>query len=326
MGKISNLYQTFFSSREKDKDEVFILDYIQKAIQSGSLAFDANVAKQYINNPQFIEQKIIDYILNMEKIHLDMEFLSIYREQMNATSVSYEENNAIILDELLTYTALSFFLTVFSLAYDSGMENFSRCIKNCFVLLDLQGQKHKIGVHSPNDIELMISLPTNIINLAMDSFWAVRTFMIGHELYHLTAKKHKTSGIQEELSADSYGYKILIKMIESQKMMNIPEQIKIFYEEYYLAPIMLFEYFRFLDHYRSLCGEKVLYIDYPSPQQRQEHIFSLFDDYVPDTFDTTTGNEILNLFLDTTDLLLEQISLKKERGKLDFPIFLSDEY
>ena len=51
MGKISNLYQTFFSSREKDKDELFILDYIQKAIQSGSLAFDANVAKQYINNP-----------------------------------------------------------------------------------------------------------------------------------------------------------------------------------------------------------------------------------------------------------------------------------
>lgn len=321
MNKIINLYRAFFSSKEKDTDTDNIRNFIQRSVQSGDSAFDADVVNQYMENSQFVERKIIDSILNMEKIHLDVEYLSIYREQMNVSSIAHEEDKAIIADELWSYTALSFFLTVFSLVHDSGKENFSRCIKNCFVLLDLQGQKHKIGVHNQNDIEQMISFPANIMNLAMDFFWTAWTFVIGHELYHLTAKSHAISAVQEELDADTYGYKILIGMIQAQKQLDIPEEIKIFYEDYYLAPIMLFEYFRFLDHYRSLCGEKVVYTDYPSPQQRQEHIFSLFDDYLPDTFDTTIGNEVLNLFLDATDLLWEQITLKKERGKLNSPIF-----
>lgn len=326
MNKIINLYQAFFSSHEKDRDEEAILKFIQEAIQSGNSAFHADVVKRYMENSQFVERKIIDHILNMEKIHLDVEYLSIYRKQMNATCSSYQDDKAIIVDELWSFTLLSFFLTVFSLAYDSGTENFSRCIKNCFVLLDLQGQKHRIGIHNLNDIEQMISLPPNIMHLAMDSFWTAWTFVIGHELYHLTTNSHAGSDVQEELDADSYGYKILIEMIEAQKKMNIPAEIKVFYEDYYLAPVMLFEYYRFLDHYRSLCGEKVIYTDYPSPQQRQEHIFSLFDNYLPDTFDTTTGNELLNHFLDAADLLWEQITLKKNYGKLTSPILPPDEF
>lgn len=320
MNKVINLYQAFFPSRERNRDEEAIRTFINRATQSGNSAFDVDVFAQYIENPKFVERKIIDSILKMEKIHLDIEYLSIYSQQMNATSASQEEDKAIIVDELWSYTALSFFLTIFSLAYDSGKENFTRCIKNCFVLLDLQGKHHRIGVHNQKDIEQMISLPEDIMHLAMDSFWTAWTFLIGHELYHLTAKDHAASDMQEELDADTYGYKILISMIEAQKGMHISEEIKIFYEDYYLVPIMLFEYFRFLDHYRSLCGEEVLYTHYPSPQQRQEHIFALFDHYLPDTFDTTTGNELLNIFLDAIDLLWEQITLKRTCGKLNSPV------
>lgn len=319
MNKVINLYRTFYPSRENERDEDAVCSFVEKASQSGDSAFDSDVVSQYIENPLFVERKIIDSILDLENIHLDVEYLSVYSKQMNAAGASSEDDKAIVVDELWSYTALSFFLTVLSLAYDSGKENFTRCIKNCFVLLDLQGRKHEIGVHSLNDIEQMISLPANIMNLAMDSFWTAWTFMIGHELYHLTEKDDAGNGMQEELDADAYGYKVLIGMIEAQKRGFIPEEIRIFYEDYYLAPVMLFEYFRFLDQYRSLCGESAVYADYPSPQQRQEQIFNLFDDCIPDSFDTTMGNEVLNLFLDTSELLWKQIRLKKERGKLNFP-------
>lgn len=317
LNKVVNLYRVFFSSRENDRDEAAIRHFIQKAGQTGYMAFNPDVISQYIENPQFVERKIIDSVLEIEKIDFDVDYLSIYSRQMNASSTSVEEDKTIIVDELWSYTALSFFLTVFSLAYDKGIENFTRCIKNCFVLLDLQGQKHHIGVHNLKDIDIMISLPANIMNLAMDSFWTAWTFMIGHELYHLAAKNTETCSLQEELCADAYGYKVLIAMIDAQKQKRIPEEISVFYEDYYLSPIMLLEYFRFLDLYRSLCGKSVEYTNYPSPQQRQEEIFNLFDDYLPNTFDTTMGNEVLNHFLDAIDLLQEQIILKKERGKLN---------
>ena len=49
--------------------------------------------------------------------------------------------------------------------------------------------------------------------------------------------------LQEELDADAYGYKVLIGMIEAQKQKRMPTEIGIFYEDYYLSPIMLFEYY-----------------------------------------------------------------------------------
>ena len=109
------------------------------------------MVSQYIENLQFVEQKIIESILETQNLDLDVDYLSVYIRKMNATGTVLEEDKAVVVDELLTYTVLSFFLTVFSLAYDSGRENFTRCIKNCIVLLDLQGKKHKIGVHSLKD-------------------------------------------------------------------------------------------------------------------------------------------------------------------------------
>ena len=163
MNKVINLYRTFYPSRENERDEDAVRSFVEKANQSGDSAFDSDVVSQYIENPLFVERKIIDSILDLENIHLDVEYLSVYSKQMNAAGASSEDDKAIVVDELWSYTALSFFLTVLSLAYDSGKENFTRCIKNCFVLLDLQGRKHEIGVHSLNDIEQMISLVTKAV-------------------------------------------------------------------------------------------------------------------------------------------------------------------
>ncbi|MCI6995221.1 MAG: hypothetical protein MR936_00145 [Eubacterium sp.] len=318
MNKVTNLYRSFFQSRETDIDADLVYEFVKQVSQTDGSAFDLDVVSQYIENPQFVEQTIIESILETQNLDLDVNYLSVYTRQMNATGIALEEDKAVVVDELLTYTALSFFLTVFSLAYDSGIENFTRCIKNCIVLLDLQGKKHEIGVHSLKDIDLMISLPPNIIHLAMDSFWTAWTFIIGHELYHIKSKNSGTSSLQEELDADAYGYKVLIGMIEAQKQKRIPTEISIFYEDYYLSPVMLFEYYCFLDLYRSLCGETVEYTDYPSPQQRQEQLFCLFDS-IPDDFHTEVGNELLNHFLNVVEILKEQIVLKKKLSKLEIP-------
>lgn len=109
----------------------------------------------------------------------------------------------------------------------------------------------------------------------------------------------------------------------TQKENRIPTDIQIFYETYYLVPVMVFEYFAFLDFYRDLCGETYSYTTYPVPGERIENIFSLFDD-IPDDFDTYLGNELLNNFYESIDLLKEQIEIKKRLGKLEVPEYIPD--
>ena len=55
-------------------------------------------------------------------------------------------------------------------------------------------------------------------------------------------------------------------------------------------------------------GIEINYLDHPSPEDRQKHIFEMFDTEVPDDFDTTQGNEILNIFLDSMDKLKSMVN------------------
>lgn len=299
--RISNLYHALFRSREHQRDEVLIREFIESAQRQSNNPYEMRVVDQYLENPQFIEDTIIDYILKMENIKLDMEYISLYARQMNASAVKAENDRIIFVDELLTYTTLSYFLTVFSYAYDSGEKNRKRCENNFRNLLQTQGEEQVIGVHSLPDILEMITLPRNILDLAMDCFWTAWSFTIGHELYHLMTET-ETEAIQEECDADTFGYLVLLHMIEEQKAGNMPESISVYYENIYLSPVMLFEYFSLLDEYRACIGKQLLYFDHPSPRCRQEHIFSMFE-YIPEDFDTEEGNEVLNIFLDSADFL-----------------------
>jgi len=80
---------------------------------------------------------------------------------------------------------------------------------------DLQGRNHTIGTHNLKEINSLLMLPTNIIHLAMDTFWTAWTFIIGHELYHL--QYNNPQGLEDELNADTYGYQILMHMMLEQK-------------------------------------------------------------------------------------------------------------
>lgn len=91
-------------------------------------------------------------------------------------------------------------------------------------------------------------------------------------------------------------------LITAQKTGDMPEVIRGFDENIYLSPIMLFEYFNLLDEYDALTGKAVSSADHPSPRERQEHIFDLFDE-IPKELITEEGNEVLNIFFDSADRL-----------------------
>ena len=49
----------------------------------------------------------------MTNIELDMEYISLYARQMNVSAIKAENDKVIFVDELLMYTALSYFLLYF---------------------------------------------------------------------------------------------------------------------------------------------------------------------------------------------------------------------
>ena len=86
-------------------------------------AYEMETIDHYFQHPQFVEQRIIRYVLAMTNIELDMGYISLYAGQMNASAIKAENDKVAFADELLMYTALSYFLTVFSHAYDHREQN-----------------------------------------------------------------------------------------------------------------------------------------------------------------------------------------------------------
>lgn len=88
----------------------------------------------------------------MANIELDMEYISLYARQMNASATKAENDKVIFVDELLMYTALSYFLTVFSHAYDHREQNTKRCMNSFLDLLHIQGKERTIGARNLQDV------------------------------------------------------------------------------------------------------------------------------------------------------------------------------
>jgi len=88
----------------------------------------------------------------MTNIELDRGYISLYARQMNASATKAENEKVIFVDELLMYTALSYFLTVFSHAYDHREQNTKRRVNRLLDLLQIQGKERTIGVRNLQDV------------------------------------------------------------------------------------------------------------------------------------------------------------------------------
>ena len=113
----------------------------------------------------------------MTNIELDRGYISLYARQMNASATKAENEKVIFVDELLMYTALFYFLTVFFHAYDHREQNTKRCVNGLLDLLQIQSKERTIDVRNLQDVLEMITLLRNVLDLAMDCFWSAWTFM-----------------------------------------------------------------------------------------------------------------------------------------------------
>lgn len=308
--QFNNLPNKEFSNGDKPIREFFTM-----ATALGVNAFDEKVIDQYMKDCNFVENKIIDLIANLFDINIDTPYISRYNHKLSVNIICRGKDSIIIADQLFIYTMVSFFMTIFSLSNDRSEDNYKRCIKNCIVLLDLQGLKNVIGTFDHNELNKIAIMPDNVIHLAMDTFWTSWTFVYAHELFHIINNKIMEP-LEEEKEADAFGYKILMKLIEAQKLNKVPRELRVYHEYLYISPVMLMEYYKLLDYYKSLLGIKGELDVHPAPTIRQEYLFDLFDSHVPDSIDTRIGNEIYKIFLDTIDLVKEELLLMKKFGKL----------
>ena len=179
----------------------------------------------------------------------------------------------------------------------------------------MQNGRREIGTHNEKQLYEMSVLPKNLMNTAMDNYWTIWTFLMGHELYHAIHSDDR-EGKATELRADQYAYRLLIKLIMKQKNNEIPKELEVFWEDQYLSPVILFEMFRLFDVYAELRGRPAVYRDHPTPQERQENIFSMFKDDVPEEMNTEEGNRVLNLVLNSSEYAEDWLRYKISKGKL----------
>ena len=274
---------------------------------------DDEVLNRTYETEDYVDEKILSLILETLKIDEPIQYIPRYMRSMNAFQAG--GTTVVVVDELLEYTLLSFLFTMYSLANDRGEENVIRCMKNFYVLEDLQNGRREIGTHNEKQLYEMSVLPKNLMNTAMDNYWTIWTFLMGHELYHAIHPDDR-EGKATELRADQYAYRLLIKLIMKQKNNEIPKELEVFWEDQYLSPVILFEMFRLFDVYAELRGRPAVYRDHPTPQERQENIFSMFKDDVPEEMNTEEGNRVLNLVLNSSEYAEDWLRYKISKGKL----------
>lgn len=274
---------------------------------------DEAILNRAYEEEDYVDEKMLGLVLKALKIDELVQYIPRYIRNMNAFHAN--GTKVVVVDELLEYTLISFLFTMYSLENNRSEENVTRCMKNFYVLEDLQNGKREIGTHNETQLYEMSLLPENLMHTAMDNYWTIWTFLIGHELYHAIHPEDR-NGKDTELRADQYAYRLLINLIMQQKKNEVPEELQVFWEDQYLSPIILFEMFRLFDVYSELKGKKIVYQDHPTPKERQDNIFSMFKDDIPEEMNTEEGNKVLNLILNSSEYAEDWLRYKISKGKL----------
>lgn len=307
------VFKKFRKSKKNQDNCETATTYISKALENLNTCFDMNVVEKYKENPDFMELCILHNILSLIDSKTQIEYISRCFKDFQIRAGKYY----ITEDEVFAFSIMSFVYSIFAIANAPGdSEVFENSFKNIMVALDLQGRRLELGTYSKEKILEILNLPDNVIHTASDIYYSIWTFQIAHEIYHILCGEKNS--ISQEIEADKFGYSTLIKLIEMQKKCELPTECTCFYEYTYLAPIILFEYFKLIDLWKELCGVKINKDEvHPSNGRREDFIFSWFDELVPDDFDTSEGNEILNNCLEVIDFVAENIKIKADSGKLD---------
>lgn len=282
--------------------------FISIAEKVGINSFDKEIICDYRSNPFLIEEEIKKIIISSSNIDINIYYATFFTRTMNAYSQFHDKDqSSIVIDELLIHSLLTFFITVASVScnyslLDEGCELLHRLFSNQITQKEIDSEL------TERASLILLKLSSEAINNIMDYFWCAYTFLIGHEVYHIIFKSGNDK-LQDELEADSFGYKSLITLILLQKCGKLKQSIiNIYYEHNYLAPVFLFEYYQWKNLYQKSQNK-----DYnkdkthPSPEVRSNNILEMFD-YLPDDFNTKEGNDILASLLDASDDMKARMS------------------
>lgn len=188
------------------------------------------------------------------------------------------------------------------IVFDAMKEEYEHCVK----------RSEKLD----NKIYILLTVCAFIFVLLTSIIEKASTFQMSQdELYHAIHPEDR-NGKDTELRADQYAYRLLINLIMQQKKNEVPEELQVFWEDQYLSPIILFEMFRLFDVYSELKGKKIVYQDHPTPKERQDNIFSMFKDDIPEEMNTEEGNKVLNLILNSSEYAEDWLRYKISKGKL----------
>lgn len=265
----------------------------------------------FVDNKEDTEIKIINLILSQNedvknKIGNKIKYSSNFIRNLKVEYIHeiFDDVNIISYDELFDAFLLEILITCFYWAENVGNEKIEeKCFMNLFAILEIYSVSK--NVYSNNDINFTQLSSTKMINLVMDCYWVIWTFIVSHEIGHfyLEHSDAKISTEEKEYQADEFAYSILINLIEKQSNQenyaNNKEIIEVYENYTYLAPMILLDIFQLINFYKYTgCKFKDKNKKYKYIENRKEKMFDWFNNHCNIEIDTTLGNELYNNFLD----------------------------
>lgn len=280
--------------------------------------FDPEAARHVLEQPGSLEKKFLGELCRVSRQpEKSVGLLSRYTQDMRVNLLREEDSVVLLWDELLDSTLLEFFMVVYYWADRQADDRERvRCFRRMVFLLDAQCLKHDLpDAAGKEDIRRMFTHSERLTVLAADSYWSAWNFMMAHELGH-RALEHKPErrGQRDELEADAYAYRLFLNMLVEQKEGNLPSDCRVFGEEMYLAPMMLFDFHDLIFYFAALIYKRDLRLYHPSSETRKTN---LFEQDIPDCLDMTLGNELYNIFLNVIDEFKAWLVHCARHGKLD---------
>lgn len=278
----------------------------------------------FIDNYNNIEMKIINLILDeltKEKNKLgDIGYSSRFTQNLNVELHYNNDNNTniILYDELFDVFLLEILIVIFYWAENTeNVKIENDCYNHLVNVLNIFCINRNMG-----NVDFKVNFTKfnsdGMINLTMDCYWAIWTFIMAHEIGHIFfghGKAHINTEIKE-YQADNFSYNLLLKFIENQSKKvkkdgysNGREDIEVYEEYTYLAPIILLDIFDLTDYYRCINGQEK---QYKWLKERKEKLFNLIDNY-DIQIDTYYGEELYINFINIINKFKEK--MEKQRNE-----------
>ena len=289
----------------------------------------------------------ISFINNaMEKCSLDnlfsyvhSYFQSVYFNEIPSIQISHKEGirfdigcvnsqtPKIYIDDLLPIALLQSLTAIFLWDEYHGEEDIVTTSLH-FITLSITEQ-YKQGSVPTDSVTAKwysyIQKDEHILELAVDAYYQILTFVIAHEFAHLYLNHtHKYSceddGIKQELEADAVAYDCVLNLISAQSKNEGSLTWDRYYEHAYLASLMYFDYIELVQFTLRVCENKdIKSTSDASLKLRRDKLLEQVGQprY---QLNTEEGNIMYRCFLDVCDEYKSRLIQERYREQLIYDI------